>query len=269
MLSAEKIRITPRRGEYCLLDRSDGGLARHTLFQLPGKMGKGVLVTPTVDGNILLGPTSEDIDDKTDKSTTGTGLAYVLEQASRDIRHLPLNRIITTFAGLRAHSVDDDFIIGPSPDVEGLVNVAGIESPGLTSAPAIAMAVEEMVTDLLAPRPNPKFNPVRKAPPRFRHLNNEERSLLIAQNPDYGRIVCRCENVTRAEVVAVLRSPLGVRDLDAIKRRTRVGMGRCQSGFCVMRLPEILFEELGLQPTEICKSGAGSAILLQPNKTGL
>ncbi len=265
-LSAKKIAIQPRRGEYCLLDRSVGGLVRHTLFQVPGKMGKGVLVTPSVDGNILIGPTSEDVDIRDYPPTSADGLAYVLEMAAKDVVQLPVREIITSFAGLRAHSVDDDFIIEASPDVPGLITLAGIESPGLTSAPAIALRAAELADEMTGASLRPDFKPVRRAPPRFRHLSEAARADLIKKDPDYGRIVCRCENVTKAEVIAALRSPLGVRHLDAIKRRTRVGMGRCQAGFCSMRLPAIIAETCGVSLTEVRKSGEGSELLRARNK---
>lgn len=268
-LSGRKLRIVPRKGEYCLLDKVEGGLVRHTVFQLPGPMGKGVLVTPTVDGNILLGPTSYDIDDKADTATTRAGLAEVLSKAALDVDRLPAGSIITSFAGLRAHLEEDDFIVGMAEDVEGLVDVCGIESPGLTSAPAIAKEVEGIVADYLRAERNPGFRPERKAPPRFRHLTNAERRALIARDPAYGQIVCRCETVTRGEIRDALRSPLGIRDLDALKRRTRAGMGRCQAGFCSMRLPEIVAGELGIPVTQVTKAGSGTNLLLHRNKTHL
>lgn len=269
MLSRDKIETIPRIGEYCLLDKTEGGLVGRTIFQLPTDMGKGVLVTPTVDGNILVGPTSRDIRDPEDVSTTRDGLEEALKKGSQYVRHLPRDKIITSFAGIRAHSVTDDFIIGESPDVPGLINLCGIESPGLSSAPAIAKAVEEIVVSLTKPETNRHFQPERKAPPRFRHLSNSQRSALIAQNPDYGRIVCRCESVTKGEIIDALRSPLKIRDLDAIKRRTRAGMGRCQAGFCHMRLLEIVARELGIPITQVTKNGDGTRLLLERNKASL
>ncbi len=266
MLSKEKLKIVPRRGEYLLLDRAEDGLVRHTIFQLPGVMGKGVLLTPSVDGNIIVGPTSDDIDDKDDVETTASGLQKIIEAALRDMA-LPLGKTIASFAGLRAHEVTGgDFVIGEAPDVPGFVNVAGIESPGLTSAPALGREVAGIVADLLKPRANPAFVPVRKAPPRFRHMTLEERREAIRRDPNYGHMICRCEHVTKAEVLGALRSPLGADSLDAIKRRTRAGMGRCQAGFCTMRLPEIIAEERGIALTEITKFGGGSKLLLQRNK---
>lgn len=269
MLSAEKLEIIPRRGEYFLLDHTEGGLVNRTIFQVPGKMGKGILVTPSVDGNILLGPTSVDIGDKDDVETTREGMQHVYEGALRDVASIPMGKVIASFSGLRAHSTSNDFVIGPRPDVPGFINVAGIESPGLTSAPAIAKDVAAMVAEMARPHANPKFNPVRKATPRFRHMTNEERREAIARDRNYGHMICRCENVTKAEIVGALNSPLGIRDLDAIKRRTRAGMGRCQGGFCSMRLPEIIAEAAGIPMTEVTKFGGNSRLLFYKNKTTL
>lgn len=268
-LSRFKMRITPRRGQYLILDRSAGDMVRHTLFQMPGPAGKGILITPTVDGNLLLGPTSELVDEKDNTETTLESLERIRESVSRDVMDLPLGKTIGSFAGLRAHLTEGDFVVGPCPDVRGLINVAGIESPGLTSAPAIAHDVADLVFELVDNRPNLDFNPLRLAAPRFRHMSRDEQKWCIEQNPDFGTIVCRCENVTKAEIVSALRSPLGISDLDAIKRRTRAGMGRCQGGFCGMRLPEIIAEETGLPVTAVTKFGGASNILLHPNKSTL
>lgn len=262
MLSARKLKVIPRKGEYCLLDKAESGLVNYTVFQLPSKMGKGILVTPTVDGNILLGPTSYDIEDKLDVSTTRDGLAQVLSKAAIDVKSLPSRSIITSFSGLRAHIEENDFLVGMADDVPGLVNACGIESPGLTSAPAIAEEIGQIVRDYLKAKPNDHFNPIRKVAPRFRHMSADERREMIAKDPNYGHIICRCESVTKAEIIAALHSPLGIRDMDAIKRRTRAGMGRCQGGFCSMRLPEIISEELDIPLTEVTKCGKGTNLLL-------
>ncbi len=268
-LSAHPFAITPRRGEYFLLDKTEGGMVTRTLFQLPGKAGKGVLVTPTADGNLLVGPTSHDINDKELTATTREGLREVLDRALQSVERIPMNKVITSFAGLRAENSTEDFIIGPSPDVENLINAAGIASPGLSSAPAIAAYVRSLVADITKAPENRQFQPVRKAFPRFRQMTLTERREAIRRDPDFGQIVCRCEQVTKAEVLAAIRGPLGVRDLDSVKRRTRAGMGRCQGGFCMMRLPEILAEELGIPLTEVTKSGGGTNLLRSPNKQGL
>lgn len=267
MISARKLTIIPRKGEYCLLDKTEGTLVNHTIFQLPSNKGKGILVTPTVDGNLLCGPTSVDIEDKINVATTREGLREVLEKAGLDLDAMPVGKIITAFTGLRAHSTENDFIIGEAPDVPGFINSAGIESPGLTSAPAIGVAVAELAAQLLCAKPNADFKAEREALPHIRHMTDAERDELIRQNPDYGKIICRCETVSKGEIVDALRSPLGVNTLDGIKRRTRAGMGRCQSGFCNMRLLDIVSEVCGISMTEVTKFGDGSNLLIEKNKT--
>ena len=268
MLSAHKLAITPRRGEYCLLDKSEGALVRHTIFQLPTKKGKGVLVTPTTDGNLLLGPTSENIVDKADVSTTKDGLAEVLAQSGNMLKQLPISKIITSFSGLRSSLEGDDFVVEEAPDVPGLINLCGIDSPGLTAAPAIGEEAAGLVVKCLNAVKKDNFNPERKAIRPFRDMTAEERKAAIKEDPDYGYIICRCESVTKAEIIAALRSPLAVNSLDAIKRRTRAGMGRCQGGFCWMRLLHIIADECSIELTEVTKSGGQSNILIHPNKSG-
>lgn len=266
MVSEHKLKIIPRKGEYCLFDKMAGGLVNETVFQLPNSMGKGVLVTRTVDGNLLVGPNAVDVTDKADVDTTADGIDYVLNTARLSVENLPFKQIITSFAGLRAHMESDDFLIGEAEDADNFFNVAGIESPGLTSAPAIGKMVAEMVEEKLSPKRNPSFNPVRHGIYKFREMDNEQRRKMIADNQAYGKIVCRCETVTEAEIVDAIRRPLGATSLDGIKRRTRAGMGRCQSGFCSTRVIEILARELGVPYTSVEKSGVGSELLLYENK---
>ena len=264
MLSAERMHIIPRAGQYFLFDRTVGNLANHTLFQLPSKMGKGVLITPTVDGNLMAGPTATDLDDKYNLSTTIEDAEKLLRSASLTIDNLPMREVITAFTGLRAHNVADDFVIGHVPDVPGMINAAGIESPGLTSSPAIGVTVANLVYDLLSPAKNPNFNGIRHGIPKFREMSTEQRRKAIAQNPSYGKIICRCESVTEAEVLEALKR--GARDIDAVKRRTRAGTGRCQGGFCSPSVLSLLSQELGISPTEVTKSGGKSNILIGENK---
>lgn len=266
MVSENKITIIPRKGEYCLFDKSVGNMATRTLFQLPTKMGKGILVTPTVDGNLLIGPTAVDLEDKEDLATTQEGMDDVLSKAGITLVQVPVRNIITSFTGLRAHCTKDDFIIGEVEDVKNFINVAGIESPGLSSAPAIAEMVEKIVIDILKPEENKKFNPIREGIPKFREMNNDARRELIAENPAYGKIICRCETVTEGEIINAIRRPIGARTLDGVKRRTRAGMGRCQSGFCSNKVVEILARELNVPITKITKSGENSNILIGKNK---
>lgn len=261
MVSGDRIEIRPRRGEYYLLDKNYQNTFRATIFQLPTRMGKGVVVTPTVDGTMLIGPTADDIDDKTDTRTTADGLSRVLAAARRTWSGLPPRGAITTFAGLRAHCDRDDFVLGEVSDAERFFDAVGIESPGLSSAPAIGRTLAAEVADRLGLQKNDAFSPIRTGIPKFRALSDEARARLIAENPDYGRIVCRCEMVTEAEVREAIRRPVGARTLDGIKRRTRAGMGRCQAGFCTPRTLEILAEELGISPLEVTKSGGNSRLL--------
>lgn len=266
MVSERKAKIIPRKGEYCLFDKAVGEMVKSTIFQLPTKMGKGILVTPTVDGNLLIGPTAYDIDDKSNVDTTRNGIKEVINKASLSVGNIPQRQMITTFSGLRAHEDSDDFIIGEAEDAKGFINVMGIESPGLSSAPAIAKYVEQLVVEQLEPEKNPNFNPNRKGIVKFRELNNEERKKLIAQRSEYGKIICRCEVVTEGEIIDSIRRPLGARTLDGVKRRTRAGMGRCQSGFCSTRVVDILSRELKISPIEVTKFGRKSNILKGKNK---
>lgn len=259
--------VAPRKGEYLLLDKSQGKAVNNVIFQTPTKMGKGILVAPTVHGNLLLGPTSVDIEDREDVSTSSPGLRQVAEAVLKVVPSIDLKQVITSFAGLRATPSTGDFVIRPSKLARGFINAAGIESPGLTAAPAIA----EYVTGILRAEglelePNESFNPVRRPPVRFDELGDEERGRLIKADPRYGRIVCRCEMVTEGEIVDCIKRPAGARNLDAVKRRTRAGMGRCQGGFCTPRLAEILSRELGIPMDEVTKKGGNSRLLAGKSK---
>ncbi len=262
MVSGRKLHIIPRKGEYCLFDRAAEDLAPLTIFQTPTAMGKGVLVTKTADGNLLVGPNAVDVDGKDETETSRDGLDYVLKTASLSVGVLPERQIITSFAGLRAHLETGDFEIGEAPDAEGFINAAGIESPGLSSAPAIGEYIAELIAKKLSAEPNPSFDPVRRGIRKFREMSNEERTRCIAENPAYGRVVCRCETVTEAEIVEAICRPLGATTLDGIKRRTRAGMGRCQSGFCSTRVMEILERELKIPRETVTKFGKGSELLV-------
>jgi len=266
MVSHNRLKIIPRKGEYCLFDKTAGELVTRTVFQLPTELSKGVLVTRTIDGNLLVGPNAVGVNDKEDVSTTSEGLDEVLANAGLMLNEVPLRQIITSFSGVRAHLESNDFLIGEVEDTKNFINVAGIESPGLSSAPAIAKMVAEMAVERLSSMPNPRFSPYRQGIPRFREMNNSQREKLISENPAFGKIVCRCETVTEGEIISAIQRPLGARSLDGIKRRTRAGMGRCQSGFCTPRLIEILSRISRLSYTEITKNGPGSEILIGKNK---
>ncbi|WP_370673634.1 NAD(P)/FAD-dependent oxidoreductase [Pleomorphomonas sp. PLEO] len=254
--------IKPRRGEYILFDRSVGQLVNTVLFPTPDKVSKGILVSPTVHGNVFIGPDAVDIDDPDDKETTAGGLAGIIAGARRIVPALPLGTAITEFAGLRA-AAGKDFVIGPSPVTRGLVHAAGIQSPGLTSAPAIGEVIVEILGEVgLKLRPKASFVPINPEKPRFHDLDRETQARLIASDPLFGRVICRCETITEAEIVAAIQSPCGARTVDGVKRRVRAGAGRCQGGFCGPRVTAILARELGIPVTAVRKDSAGSWLFL-------
>ena len=263
-LSDHPIHITPRRGEYCLLDRKDGTLVSHTIFQLPGPMGKGVLVTPTVHGNLLIGPTAQDQPERDSAPTTAAGLAYAVDTARRSVPDLPMRDVITSFAGLRAHidSGAEDFIVGET--APGFFEAAGIESPGLTSAPAIGRYLAAAVARQLQAPEKENFQPCRSGIPVLHQLPLEQRQALIAADPAYGQIICRCEQISEGEILEAIRR--GARSLDGVKRRVRAGMGRCQGGFCAPRVMEILARELGQEQTQLTKGGGQGRLLTGKTK---
>lgn len=262
MVSTNKLHITPRRGDYCLLDRTTGGFVSHTIFQLPGKFGKGVLVSPTVHGNTIVGPTAIDIEDKEGINTTAAGIAELIDKAGTTVKDLPIRQVITSFAGLRAHEDHHEFVIGEVEEAPGFIDCAGIESPGLTSAPAIGLTVADLLRDKLDLQIDPNFNGQRKGILDPKELSKEERSALIREQPAYGQIICRCESVSEGEILDAIHRPLGAKSLDGVKRRTRAGMGRCQSGFCSPRVMEILARELGVGQNEITKCGGDSKLIV-------
>ena len=266
MVSKDKINITARRGEYFLLDKTASGHVNHTVFRLPGKMGKGVLITPTVHGNTIVGPTAEDIDDKDDVSTTSAGLDKIRSQSSLSIRDLPMNMSITTFSGLRSHEDGHEFIIGEPQDAPGFYDCAGIESPGLSAAPAIGKDVSDMIASHLSLNEDPAFVPGREKPVDPLQLPADELKELLNTRPDYGRMVCRCEYITEGQIRDAIRRTPGARSIDGVKRRVRAGMGRCQGGFCSPTVMEIIADELGIGISEVTKMGSASEIILGENK---
>lgn len=269
MVSRTKIHITPRRGDYCLLDKTAGNHVSRTIFSLPTKYGKGVLITPTVHGNLLIGPTAIDIEDKEGTNTTREGLDELIIKAGESVKNLPMRQVITSFAGLRAHEDGTEFIIGEPEDAEGFVDCAGIESPGLTSCPAIGEMVAGIIKEKLYLKGKENFISKRKGILDPDTLSKEERAELIKSNPAYGNIICRCEMITEGEIIDAIRRPLGAKSLDGVKRRTRAGMGRCQSGFCSPRTMEILARELGTDMSDITKSGGKSKLIVGINKDTL
>jgi len=269
MVSEQKIHITARKGEYYLLDRSVGDHVNHTIFQLPGKYGKGVLVTPTVHGNLLVGPTAKDIENKEGTNTTAEGMEEVAKKAVRSVEGLPLRQVITSFTGLRAHEEGHEFIIEEVKDAPGFFDCAGIESPGLTSAPAIGVRLAELVSQKLHPEKKEDFISKRKGILNPQKLSREEWRELVKENPAYGTIICRCESVTEGEILDAIHRPLGARSLDGVKRRTRAGMGRCQSGFCAPKTMEILSREWKIPMEELTKAGGNSKLLVGTTKDSL
>ena len=263
-LCENKIEITPRRGEYCLLDRRDGDLVKRTIFQLPGALGKGILVSPTVHGNLLIGPTAADQSDRDDTATTAEGLDFAVKTALRSVAGLPMRDVITSFSGLRAHLTrgGDDFIVGESAD--GFFEAVGIESPGLSSAPAIGEYLSDAVAEKLGLAKNENFIPTRTGIPHLRELDFAARQKLVAEDPAYGNIICRCEEISEGEIVEAIHR--GARSLDGVKRRVRAGMGRCQGGFCSPKVLALLSRELGVEETELTKSGGKSRMVLGKTK---
>jgi glycerol-3-phosphate dehydrogenase len=258
------IHITPRRGDYYLLDHTAEGFVSHTIFQLPGKFGKGVLISPTVHGNVIVGPTAIDIEDREGTNTTADGLSDAAKKAALSVKNLPLRQVITSFAGLRAHEDGHEFIIGEtSPD---FFDCAGIESPGLSSAPAIGEMTAALIAGKYGFTEKTDVILERKGILDPKTLSREEWNELIRKEPAYGQIICRCESVTEGEILDAIRRPLGARSLDGVKRRTRAGMGRCQAGFCSPRVMEILSRERNVPLSEITKNGKGSELIVGVTK---
>ena len=261
-ISPQKYEIIPRKGEYYLLDHTVPPMFTMTMFQTPTKMGKGVLVSPTVHGNLLLGPSASDIGDGRDVSTTADALRLVLDKSRLTWPKENLRTVITTFAGVRAHEKSGDFIIGATEGAPGAYETIGIESPGLSAAPAIAKKLVGQVAQENGLNQKDEWLPAPKREKPFYAMTLDERAAAYRKNPEYGSLVCRCEQVTEAEIRAAIRRPVGARTIDAVKRRTRAGMGRCQGGFCSPRVLEILCEELHQDPTEITKCGGKSTLLV-------
>lgn len=265
MVGDASFSIHARRGEYLLFDRECGTVVSHTVFRTPSAMGKGILVTPTPDGNLLLGPTSADIPEKDNTETTAGGMDILISAVRETVKELPLSKSITSFCGLRAVGDTGDFIIN-SP-ISGFINVAGIESPGLSSAPAIAEYVEELLMQQgLTAKKKEVFIARRKPADQFRKASIAEKNDMIRREPAYGRIVCRCETITEGEILEAIRENPRAYDLDAVKRRTRAQMGRCQGGFCSPRVAELLAQELGVPLEEITKCGGESKVVAGKTK---
>lgn len=261
LLCPAAFKIIPRKGEYIVFDKKVGNFVNHVIFQCPSSKGKGILVSPTAHGNLLIGPNAQEVESRDDVSTTALGIEEILSAASKSVENLPMNMSITNFAGLRATPDTGDFIIEELKNYKGFINVAGIESPGLTAAPAIAEYVLNILKNSgLQMNKNPKFNPYRRPVIRFTELSDNEKNRLIGEDSKFGKIICRCESVTEGEIVDAIHRTPGARSIDGVKRRVRAGMGRCQGGFCSPRIIEILARELKKDETEILKDGKGSYV---------
>ena len=265
MVAPPSFHIQPTRGQYYLLDKSEGSRVNCVIFQCPTKLGKGILVSPTVHGNLIVGPDAELVDGD-DTSTTAAALEQVAELGRKSVPSVDLRASIRNFAGVRANSDRGDFVIEEA--APGFIDLAGIKSPGLSSAPAIALeAVELLKGTGLELREDPDFVDGRRRP-RFKELSEAEKRALIAKDPAYGRVICRCETVTEGEILEAVRAPIPPVSVDGVKRRCSAGMGRCQGSFCGPRVLEILSRELHRDPTEILKDKAGTVILTGQTKQG-
>jgi glycerol-3-phosphate dehydrogenase len=265
MVSQDKIHITPRKGEYILFDKSVGKIFNTTVVPLPGKMGKGIAASYTIHGNFFVGPTANDVDDKDDLSTTQSiidQLKSIAESPNYLHRYpLPLNKIITTFSGARPHEDHHEFIVKELDDAKWFFDAAGIESPGLTSSPAIGRMLSQIIAESMHLKLKENFIAQRIGVKHFKELSEKEQNELIKKDPRYGNIVCRCEMITEGEIVDAINRPIGAKSMDAVKRRTRAGMGRCQAGFCTPRQIEIIARENGIDMTNVTKKGGKSFML--------
>ena len=267
--SRREFTITPRKGEYYVLDKMELPFVSRIIYPAPGKSGKGVLAVPTTHGNILIGPNSEVQQDCEDKGNTGNALAFVKEAARKTVRDVPMNKVIRTYAGLRASGSTGDFVIEQALDVPGFINVACIDSPGLASAPAIS---EYVIQHLLQEEMNlegmvrKETYTKRNRAVRMAELSTEDKNLLISKNASYGNIICRCEQISEGEIVDAIHSPVGARTVKGVKKRVRPGMGRCQGGFCEPRVIEILARELGVTVDQIKLDAPGSDLILGENR---
>lgn len=260
--------ITPRQGQYLLFDKDQGHLVNSVIFQVPTAISKGILVTPTQHGNLLIGPDATTVDVKHCVDTHNANIQDIIATAKQSLPEFDLRKVITSFAGNRASPNTSDFIIEEHEKVKGFVNVAGIESPGLTASPAIGKYVCEMLADILGFALNVKSNFIYERPAykTIATMQEEELAKLIKQDPSYGRVICRCEMVSEGEILDALRRPIPLRSLDAIKRRTRAGMGRCQAGFCTPHIMEIMARELQVSQTQLTKKGFDSAMVMERTK---
>lgn len=263
MIDDKFYEIIARPGEYLLLDKAEGKRVSHTIFQVPSKEGKGILVSPTVDGNLLTGPTARVADSPESKEITADGISTVIKLASKSVPSVQFRQVITSFTGVRSSEKNGDFIIEESKKVKGFVHVSAIDSPGLSSCAAIAKYVVDILKDMGVPLTERlDWNGKRQDPHFFKKMNDEQKDAFIKNNADYGKVVCRCETVSEGEIRDAIRRNPGARDVDGVKRRTRSGMGRCQGGFCMPYVIKLISEETGVPVEQITKKGKNSKILV-------
>lgn len=267
-ISKPNFHIVPNKGQYYLLDKTQGALVERVIFQCPSKVGKGVLVSPTAHGNLIVGPDAVDVDNAEDVSTTAQQLAFVRSTAARTCDKINYRESIRNFAGVRAQGTVDEFIVGTVPETDRFINIANIKSPGLTSSPAIAVDVVSMMGEVGLPLKEKDDYVKTRQIVRFRELDEAGKQRIIEKDPRYGRVICRCETITEGEIVAAIHAPIGARTVDGVKRRCNAGMGRCQGGFCSPRVLDIICRETGLKPEEIRKDKAGSNILIGQTPKG-
>lgn len=267
MLGCADYAIQPNRGEYYLLDKSEGTRVHSVIFQCPNENGKGVLVAPTVHGNLIVGPDAVNTTDPEGTENTASGLAFVREMALKSVPSVSFRENIRNFSGVRANHAHDDFLLGESSRVPGFYELAGIKSPGLSSAPAIAEDMVRWLSEKTKLREKAHFCDERRRV-RFNELSAEEKNEWIRKDPRYGRVICRCETVTEGEIVAAIHSPVPPTTVNGVKRRVGAGMGRCQGGFCGPRVQEILSRELGIPMEQILMDQPGSYILTSQTKGG-
>ena len=270
LIGGNEFYIIPRKGEYKILDKSEGHRANHTLFTCPTEKGKGVLVSQTVHGNLIVGPNAQVVE-KDDKTTTKPGLKEVVDGGRRTVPSIDFSKTITSFAGIRATPNTGDFMIFKSKIAKGFINVGGIESPGLASAPAIAVYVKDLLQEVMAEdnrvlEENKNFNPIRKRNKPFMQMDKAEKMANIENDKKYKTIICRCENITEAEIVDAINRPCGARTVDGVKRRVRPGMGRCQGGFCGPKVVEIIARELKMPVEDVMKDYENSKMLVGKSK---
>ncbi len=258
-------KITPRKGEYFVLDKSVKGFINHVLYPLPSKKGKGVLITPQVHGNILLGPTSEFTDNKDDISTSMNGLAYLKEHVSSLASNIPFQLVIRSFSGIRATSTYEDFYIKEDESNQGFYHVAGIDSPGITAAPAIAKYLVNDIIKLNLPEKT-NYNPILQKKIVFKDLSDQEKKTKQKENPLYGRIICKCEDITEQEIIDAIKGPLGSQTIKGIKKRARAGSGLCQGGYCESLVLKIIARETNTPLNEINYDQLDTPILLKETK---